>query len=108
MKLLFTDLCSVRTMNYEKGLFKIASRGWPDSHSLFLLRQENVSKRRRPHFAALRVPDYASQKMGSAETRYAQTSALLFPFSALHNRQLRSGIPKSKSTSNSNSKPCSR
>ena len=64
MKLLFTDLCSVRTMNYEKGLFKIASRGWPDSHSLFLLRQENVSKRRRPQFAALRVPICASQKMG--------------------------------------------
>ena len=62
-------------------------RGWPDSHSLSLLRQRKEAKKGDHAATALRVPNCARQKWGESETRYAQTSDSLFPISVPHNWQ---------------------
>jgi hypothetical protein len=50
-------------------------------------RQRKVSKRKRPHVAALRVPVCAGQKMGKRRNSLRSNTTLSDPFSAQHKRQ---------------------
>jgi hypothetical protein len=77
---------------------------WPGVARLlltFFASPKKVSQKRRPHFAAPSgFPVMQVKKWEVSTTRCAQTRTLLYPFSALHNRQLRSGISKSKTKQN--------
>ncbi|WP_423032848.1 hypothetical protein [Undibacterium sp. Tian12W] len=60
-------------------------------------RQERYAKEGDPGVAAPKgVPVCAVQKMGRSETRFAQTAALLNPFSVQHKRRLHMGTAKNQ------------
>ena len=99
--------CRLFICMVNKLLYSLFLDCWPvvDRRLLtFLASPRKCKQKKATAFAALRVPACAGQKMGSVHNSpSAQTRTLLFPFSALHNRQLISGIRNSKAASTSTS-----
>ncbi|MDO8729329.1 MAG: hypothetical protein Q7K26_05630 [bacterium] len=78
-------------------VFRLLAGGRPAATPFLCFAKEEEAKKGDRTSLPFGFPLVQVKKWEVPTTRYAQTRALLFPFSASHNRQFRSGILKVKS-----------